>query len=78
MSRTKGSSADDVIPNGPAGVQRGSSGGPARELDGTIWGAIQGQFRANAAVMQRSSNRPASEPPRLFIEGSGCCERAPT
>src|SRR5260370_42688556 len=36
-----------------------------------------GQFRANSAVMQRSSNRPASEPPPVFIEGSGCCERAP-
>jgi len=34
---------------------------PAWELDGTIWG----QFRANSAVMQRSSNRLASEPPRV-------------
>jgi len=32
--------------------------------------------RANSAVMQRSNNRPASEPLREVIEGSGCCERA--
>src|SRR5260370_16902165 len=36
-----------------------------------------GQSRASSAVMERSSNRPASEPPRGFMEGSGCCERAP-
>ena len=61
-------------------VQRGSSVAPAWlqwVQHGSLMARSGGQFRANSAVMQRSSNRPASEPPPVFIEGSGCCERAP-
>jgi len=50
---------------------------PAWVQHGSLMARSGGQFRANSAVMQRSSNRPASEPPPVFIEGSGCCERAP-
>lgn len=49
----------------PRVVQRGSSVGPAKEYDGTIRAPIQGSFSANSALMQRPSNRPASDPPRV-------------
>ena len=59
-ARHEGPLADDVIRNGFAWLQRNPSVGPAWELGGMIWG----QFSANSAVMQRSRNRLASEPPR--------------
>jgi hypothetical protein len=58
-------------------VQRGSSVAPAWVQPRSLMARSGGQFSANSAVIQRSSNRPASEPLRVFIEGSGCCERAP-
>ncbi len=64
-------------PNGPAWLQRGSRVTPAGAHHGSLMARSGGQCRANSAVMQRSRNRSASEPARVFIERSGCCERAP-
>jgi hypothetical protein len=69
-ARDEGPLADDVIRNGLAWLQRNPSVTPAWVQRGSLV-AIWGQFSANSAVMHRSRNRLASEPPRgSWREGS--------